>query len=490
MKRCNVWRSFAAAWLVFGCLLLAAGCQNDPTVAHSAPKADAQTAANKARNVILFVGDGMGVATVTAARIFEGQMLGMDGEEHYLSFEKFPQLALVKTYNTDMQVPDSAGTMTALVTGYKTRAGVLSIGPDAARGDCAAALRHSKPTLLQMAEDRGLSTGIVSTARITHATPAATYAHSADRNWEADTTLPAAAAAAGCKDIARQLVEFDHGDGIDVILGGGRGAFSPKSAKDPETGEPGFRSDERALIDEWLGVGSRRYVWNDDGFRALSSKTDDQMLGLFESSHMQWEADRAKQPNEPSLEAMTRFAIERLSRNEKGYFLMVEAGRIDHAHHAGNAARALWDTVAYAKAVAAAVAATGDDTLIVVTADHSHTLTISGYPGRGNPILGTVIDPLGKPMKDANGEPYTTLGYANGPGFRAAGETLVDVDTTDLDFLQPAGTPMQVETHAGEDVPAYATGPGAHRVRGVMDQNELFDVMHAALFVGDVGGDR
>ena len=164
------------------------------------------TAADGPRNVILFVGDGMGVSTVTAARIFAGQQRGEPGEEGYLSFEGFPHLALIKTYNVDAQVPDSAGTMTALVTGHKARVGVLSIAPDAARGDCEGSMDHTLTTLLEEAEQRGLKTGLVSTARITHATPAAAYAHAPDRNWEIDAAVPEEARPL-CKDIARQLIE-------------------------------------------------------------------------------------------------------------------------------------------------------------------------------------------------------------------------------------------------------------------------------------------
>ena len=137
----------------------------------------------KAKNVILFVGDGMSLTTVAAARILEGQRKGGPGEENTLGWETFPATALSKTYNTDSQTPDSAGTMTAMATGVKTRAGVLSIGQQAARGDCAGALAAPLLTLWQLAASQGLATGVVTTTRVTHATPAATFAHSPARNW-------------------------------------------------------------------------------------------------------------------------------------------------------------------------------------------------------------------------------------------------------------------------------------------------------------------
>jgi alkaline phosphatase len=447
--------------------------------AHAEPTA-------KKRNVILFLGDGMGISTITAARILAGQLAGNTGEEHELAFERFPHVALIKTYNVDAQVPDSAGTMSAIMTGEKTRIGIFGVNASVERNDCKAALSNTLPTLLERAEDAGFATGIVSTTRITHATPAATYAHVPNRDWESDQQLPAAAREEGCRDIARQLVEFSHGDGIDVILGGGRALFMPSDADDPEyQGIKGVRGDERDLIKAWQqGAKDRHYVWNDEQLRAIASSSG-QLLGLFDPSHLQFDIERVKKDGagEPSLAEMTRTAIERLSNNPQGFFLMVEGGKIDHAHHAGNAHRALTDTIAFADAVAAADGMTSaDETLILVTADHSHTFTIAGYPKRGNPILGKVEAPAGEPAADARGRPYTTLGYANGPGFREELPDLSDVDTTAVDFLQVAGVPMESETHGGEDVAAYARGPNAAALRGVLEQNRLYNIMADVLF--------
>ena len=431
------------------------------------------------RSAILFIGDGMGVATVTAARILEGQRLGGPGEEHYLSFERFGNVALVKTYNTDAQVPDSAGTMSAIVTGVKTRAGVLGVGPGLERGDCAGTAAAALPTLAEEAEAAGMLTGIVTTTTVTHATPAALYAHVSERSWESDADLPDGHDGA-CRDIARQFVEFPHGDGIDVTLGGGRGAFLPVDVADPEyPSRTGKRRDGRHLIDEWLAGGEgRQYVWNEELLGDVTAAG--QLLGLFSRSNMAWEADRKEDTaGEPSLAEMTRVAIERLSRGPKGFFLMVEGGRIDHAHHAGNAYRALEDTIALAAAVRTAVESTDPSaTLILVTADHAHTLAISGYSDRGNPILGHATV-AGARLTDARQRPYTTLSYANGPGFRSV--ELEDEDPLTPDYRQAATLPLASETHGGQDVAAYATGPGAERLRGVMDQDALHRVLREAL---------
>ncbi|WP_341503300.1 alkaline phosphatase [Gallaecimonas sp. GXIMD4217] len=452
----------------------------------AADKASAQAPATKAKNVILFVGDGMGISTLTAARILEGQQSNPDGgEEHLLSFEKFPHTALVKTYNTNQQTPDSAGTMTAMVTGVKSKAGFISVTQDALRGDCQSARGQELITALELAEQKGLATGVVSTARLTHATPAATYAHVPERGWEHDGQLPAEAKQLGCTDIAAQLIDFPHGDGIDVALGGGRRNFIPAEVTDGE-GKSGRRTDGRDLTAEWASRDGAAYVWDQAGFDAIDPAGTDKLLGLFNSSHMEYEADRADDTaGEPSLTEMTTKAMDLLARNNNGYFLTVEAGRIDHGHHAGNAHRALTDAVEFARAVQAAVDKAGDDTLILVTADHSHVLTIGGYPRRGNPILGLVENQDGSLSLAADGKPYTTLGYQNGPG-AVDGERadLSEVDTQDKDFMQQALVPMSSETHAGEDISLHAKGPGAQLVQGAIEQNVVFHVINQALELG------
>ncbi|PHR59561.1 MAG: alkaline phosphatase [Arcobacter sp.] len=460
------------------------------------------TARGGAKNIILFVGDGMGASTVTAARILEGQRRGETGEENMLSFDNFPVAGLSKTYNTNAQTPDSAGTMTAMMTGVKSKAGVLSVSQLVARANCASAQGHEVMTAIELAEDLGMSTGIVSTARITHATPAAAYAHTPERNWENDSKLPQEAIDNGCKDIASQFLSFNYGDGIDVAMGGGRREFMPNTLTDVE-GKNGKRTDGRDLRDEWKTanpIGS--YVETQAEFDAIDTATATKLFGLFNYSHMQYEADRANDvAGEPSLTEMTKKAIEVLSKNEKGFVLMVESGRIDHAHHAGNAYNALSDTIEMAKAVAMADEMTLDeDTLIIVTADHSHVFTIAGYPKRGNPILGKVqgTDSSGAPKTTddlaADDLPYTTLGYTNGRGFMDLGsETDADagynqpvfagrtdlsaVDTTSAGFHQEVTVPRSSETHAGEDVAIYAKGPGSQLLSGENEQHLIFHVM-------------
>jgi len=427
----------------------------------------------KAKNVILFIGDGMGISTITAARIYEGQKRGESGEENTLSFESFPNVALVKTYNTNAQVPDSAGTATAMHSGKKTRIGVLGIGPEAERGSCRDALDHPLPLLGEEAKEQGLALGIVSTARITHATPASVYARSADRNWEAE--VPDAEAVHGCKDIATQLVEADW----DVALGGGIASFFGG-------GMGGRRTEVQAdLASQWAARSGGTFVRDAAGL--TNAPMDRPVLGLFSPSHMTYVAERGEDSSEPTLTGMTAQAIERLERDPDGFYLMVESGRIDHAHHAGKAGYALEETIEFARAIRYAIENTDPaETLILVTADHSHVFTIAGYPRRGNDILGLVVPPEGdianteEPLPAADGKPYTTLGYANGPG-AIAGMEERPVPETGLEAQQQAAIPLGSETHAGEDVALYATGPGAERARGVIEQNVIYDIVRAAL---------
>ena len=428
----------------------------------------------RARNVILFIADGMDIGTITAARILDGQNRGMSGEENYLSFERWGHSALIKTYNENAQVPDSAGTATALHTGVKSHIGAISVYPRQTLESCAPDAQLPATTL-ERAMDRGLSAGVISTARLTHATPATAYAHVPDRGWENDARLPAPAVEAGCKDIAEQLIDtwFSTRGAVDIALGGGLGSFMPETAG-------GLRQDGRDLTAEWDQLGGE-FVSNAEEFRALDVAAQAPVLGLFTRSHLSYEHDR-DDAQEPSLAEMTEFAIQRLSQDQDGFYLMVEGGRVDHAHHGTNAYRALTDALAFAEAVETAERLTDpDETLIIVTADHGHVFNIAGYPRRGNPILGLVHPPAPNlsdaetpPAPAQDGRPYTTLGYYNGPVQRHPdGDPLTQDEVLDPDYRQQSAVPMGSETHSGEDIAAYALGPWAHLVDGTMEQHTL-----------------
>jgi len=464
----------------------------------------------RAKNVILFLGDGMSLSTVAAARILAGQREGQPGEETLLAWEHFPHSALSRTYNTDAQTPDSAGTMTAIATGVKSHSGAIGVSAGN-RFDCKDSQGKELQSWLRLAGDAGMASGIISTARLTHATPAAMYAHVPDRGWEDDGKLPPDAVTAGCRDIASQLLDFEPVRAPSVLLGGGRREFLPQSMPDPEYPDKrGNRQDGRDLTAQWLAAHpDGQVVWNTRQFRAAGPGP---ILGLFEHDHMQYDHDRdTSEDGEPELAELTRAAITRLSQHPEGYVLMVEGARIDHANHEGNAFRALDETIAMSRAVEAAAEMTSpEDTLIIVTADHSHTLNFVGYPMRGNPILDKVrgvpwnrTDTAGQYALDANGLPYTTLSYANGPGHvdphthrhtvgsaehvhqglargHRAEHTrpdLTEVDTSHPDYRQEALIPMGAETHGGDDVGVWARGPGSDALRGSIEQHVIYHVL-------------
>lgn len=452
----------------------------------------------RAKNIILMIGDGNGVATNYATRVFQGQAQGKLGEEHELAYETMPYLALAKTYNTNAQTPDSAGTATAIMTGVKTRAGVLNVDARVARGACGAGAAARLIPISELAHARGRAVGVVSTTRITHATPASVFSYAADRNYEDDSKLPD-----GCAtpDIARQLVEAMKSGKVDIAMGGGLRHFLPRDGDGA-----GRRADGRDLLEELRAVQVQIAT---DGAAFAGLKNGAPMLGLFNVSHMQFEHDRAaKARDEPTLADMTRRAITALADNEKGYFLMVEGGRIDHANHAGNLHRAVNDGIAFADAAKVAMEMTDPrDTLIIVTADHGHTLTFNGYCGRGTPITGLCykIDEAGEKHLPAHnlgddGLPYTAALYANGAHAVVAkkGNSFLGLLNTGLfgggrdaaldaekaghpDYHQQALVPLPYETHSGVDVAVYARGPSAHLVSGTMEQHVLYYIMRHAL---------
>ena len=446
----------------------------------------------RAKNVILMVGDGMGITTITAARIFDGQhpidgRTAATGEENSLAWDRMANTALVKTYNTNAQVADSAGTASSFNSGVKTRIGVINFGADQGAEACKTPEKLPR-TLAEIAKGQGMAVGVVTTTRITHATPAAVYGHVPFRDWEgADRAYPAEARGSGCADLATQLVGFKGG--LDVVLGGGRSRFLP-------AGKGGQRDDGRNLVEAWQQAWPQgKYVADAKGLRALNARDTGPVLGLFTLDHLSFEHDR-KDDAEPSLPEMARFALARLqagtaARGGKGYYLMIEGGRIDHAHHASNPYRALKEAQMFSATVAEVLKRVNlDETLVLVTADHSHVFTMAGYPGRGNDILGYITPPSGGGEGDGGlspegyalddrGQPMTTLSYANGP-FVARGLSRT-LPPNDPNYLANKTHGISSESHGGEDVALFAEGPRADLVRGVMEQNVIFHIMAEAL---------
>ncbi|CAG7720117.1 unnamed protein product [Allacma fusca] len=431
----------------------------------------------EAKNTVFFLGDGMSLPTVTAARIYKGQLEKLEyGEEASLFFESFPNTAISKTFCSDSQTADSACSATAYLTGVKANIYTIGVKPTVNLGNCEAQMNvtNQVESVLAWAQAAGKSTGIITTTRITHASPSGTYAHIAHRDWENDDMVRKSGQNPDtCDDIAEQLILRRPGINVNVILGGGRREFTPTSVIDPEEKIGGKRTDNKNLIEIWKVLKSGKkaqYVSTRAEFEKIDPKETDFVLGLFNYDHLSYHLDSTE---DPSLPELTKKAIEILSRNPKGYFLFVEGGRIDHAHHDNMAQKALMETVMMDKAVETAANMTSEnDTLILVTADHAHVFSISGYPKRGNPIMGTAG------TSDKDNLPYTTLSYANGPGYKRPTSTgerydISNDDTSHKDYKQPTGLPVYSETHGGDDVAIFSRGPYSHYLSGVVHQNYI-----------------
>ncbi|KAJ3645656.1 hypothetical protein Zmor_023297 [Zophobas morio] len=438
---------------------------------------------NVAKNVILFMGDGMSIPTLAATRVYMG------GENFELSFEKFPYTAVSKTYCVNYQVADSACTATAYLGGVKANLGTVGVTASVDWEDCNAMTNTSNnvDSIAQWAQVKGKSTGFVTTARVTHASPAGVFGHSAQRDWETDTDIiNDGKNASVCTDLATQLVTEDVGKNLNVIMGGGRYAFLPKGTKGDEDDE-GYRSDGVNLIEKWKELKESEqaeYIWNREQLLALKPEETDYVLGLFESDHCPFHLER-DEALDPTLTEMTEAAINILSKNSEGYFLFVEGARIDMGHHQAMAHLALEETAEFSRAIERAVNITSEnDTLIVVTADHAHTMSISGYPFRGNDILGTE----GEAADD--GLPFTTINYANGPGYQQPSKNgsrhnISEDDLSNIEYRFSAIFPLDSETHGGDDVLVFAKGPWAHLFRGVIEQNVIPHIMGYASCLGD-----
>ena len=431
-------------------------------------------AAGEAKNVIFFLGDGMGPTSVTASRIYKY------GEAGMLNMEKLTRTARIKTFSNDAQTTDSAPSMAAYMTGVKMNNEVLSMSPDTIatapgsapyKNNCVAGNGTPVATILELAKAKGKAVGAVSTTEATHATPAATYAHICHRDAAFDIAVQAVPGGAGYNTAL--------GDGLNVLFGGGANYFTPYDA----AANPKGRPDGRDLVAEMKTKG---YVYASDktSFDAIPAATS-RALGLFStSSHMDYELDRVKSNpiKQPSLSEMTAKAIDILSRNASGYFLMVEGGRIDHALHATNAKRALEDTIAFDEAIKVALSKVDlSNTLIVVTADHDHTMKINGYSKKGNPILDISRSYRdGLPNKDADGKTYTTLAFGNGPNRPALRSDVDSAVALGDGFLQESAVRLSSETHGGGDVMLMAGGAGSETFKGTMDNTRVFSLLKTA----------
>lgn len=429
------------------------------------------SAAPQAKNIIFFLGDGMGPTTITAARLYKG------GEDSLLNFERLERTARVKTYSNDFQTTDSAPSMGAYMTGIKINNDVISmkdaraIDPaDDGADRCGNGNGTAAPTILELAKARGKAVGAITTTELTHATPASTFSHVCHRD--------------AVYAIAQQIVPGGAGynaalgDGVDVLMGGGRNHFTPRSAANPKG-----RPDGRDLMKEFAAQG---YAVGATKADMMSAHPGRKFVGIYSAaSHLDY--SQSRRPEQPTLAEMTAKSIELLSKDPDGFFLMVEGGKIDHALHDTRARDALAETVAFDDAVQTALERMRaidpglENTLIVVTADHDHTMVMNGYPKRGNPVLDIVRDfASGEPKKDADGKTFTTLVFGNGPN-RPDARADVDSKTALGDrYLQEAGVRAPYESHGGGDVKLYAVGAGSAPFKGTIENTKVFHLMKAA----------
>lgn len=376
--------------------------------------------ARKHFGIVVFLCDGMVARHLTAARLYEG------GAEHRLALDSFPYTAVVANAARDFAVPDAAAAATAIATGVRVTHRHVALD---FRGQ---PLR----TLLEMAKAQGRTVGIVANGQITDAAPAAFYAHTAD--------------ASDRLSIAAQLV--DHAR-IDVALGGGSRSFLPN-------GDAGIRKDGRDLLAELQRKGceiirTKAQLENAETYR------DQGIVGVFTPDAMAYGDQIELAGQQPSLSDMVRRAIEFLQGNSRGYLLIVDAGLVSEAAVRNQGERTINETLAMDRAVATAQKYAGDQSLILAVGKHAiGGLSLNGYPLRqdhGVALLGTT----------ASG--YPSLTWATGPnGPPAPGN-------------EPAAFQTPSALNTAEDVIAAATGPGAEKFHGFLNNTTIFELLRDAL---------
>jgi alkaline phosphatase len=416
------------------------------------------------KNVIFLLGDGMGTQEITAARYYQGVNNELNVDR--MPFTGFDTTWSVKPAATPPYLPDydpdSASTGTMWATGQKTLDERISQGPSSDISVPGANLK----TVLEIAQKRGMKVGDVSTAEITDATPAVLASHISLRGCQGPANMGACAtetkAVGGLGSIAEQ--EVDHK--VDVLLGGGRARFEQTIGSGPDAGKTVVQSAQAK---------GYQYVTDAAGLSGIKN-AGKPVLGLFNPGNMSLEwtgpaaslgkgntpaacSENQRPATEPSLAAMTDKAIDLLD-NRKGFFLQVEGASIDKQDHATNACGQIGETVAFDQAIGVALdyQRHNPDTLVVVTADHSHTSQIVGEDASGTGIpTGYSTNLLTKDGQTLS-LTYGTAGYGNAPG------------------APPVAVPPS-QQHTGAVVPVWGSGPGALDVLGTNDHTDLFEVL-------------
>ncbi|MFB3902100.1 MAG: alkaline phosphatase [Acidobacteriota bacterium] len=339
----------------------------------------------RARNVILIIGDAGGIPTLHAGSLYH------HNKPNGLFIHSLPHMALMDTSASNAWVTDSAAGMTALVTGHKTNNGVLSQGPDAIRGAKNGTILK---TILEYAEEHGLSTGVMSNVPVTDATTAACYAHVSDRG--------------NTPEILRQFLAPRFGDGVDLLIGAGR--------------QNVVLAADQLDIDLKAELQKLKYSYVRTPAEALASRG--RTVAVFDSMDF-------------DLPSLALHAIETLSKNPKGYFLMAECDV-----HTDKLKLGLEHVGVLDRMVRQIAERAGEETLVIFCADHSFDIRlVGGKPGQ--PLMDG-DEPAGASSKPP--KPFISVGSG----------------------------------HSGEQVLVAAKGPGAERIRGFIANSDLFGIMMAA----------
>lgn len=430
--------------------------------------------AAQAKNIILLIGDGMGPSHFGAAWLYSNRVLGK--ELRMVEVMKAGRTAYMVNDTADAVITESAATATQIATGVKVTARVVSTAADG---------KTPLKTILEIAKDNGMATGLVTTSGITDATPAAFAAHVAHRSDELSVAVQ----------------ELQHG--VDVLMGGRKQFFLPEVSA-------GKRKDGRNLMDEARAAGYSVVGDRDE----LQKATGKRLLGLFNMGNMAYEIDRAK-TGEPSLAEMAAKTLEVLAQNPKGFFAMIEGGRIDHAAHRNDAAATIRDTLAFDEAVGVALEfqRKNPETLLIVTADHeTGGMALIGHSKDSQEHVGIDLAAIQKARMSFE-LLVEELGKNPSPEkIRGAVKEFLRVEITEdeakivvsdtIRKLDPASYSNATlhtlafvlrpylrvgwgsQTHTASPLFAFGSGPGSEELVGFRHNTELFRIMKTALEAG------
>ncbi|WP_413990232.1 alkaline phosphatase [Labrys okinawensis] len=457
----------------------------------------------KAKNIIFLLGDGLSVAHRTGARLMSKGMT--EGKANgRLNLDDLDHMAFIGTSATDAIATDSANTMSAYMTGHKTAVNALGVYADRTPGSLDDPRVETIAEALRRASKKSI--GVVSTAEIEDATPAAVVSHTRKRADKAN------------------IVGMFYGVKPDVILGGGSAYFLPQAT-------PGSkRKDDKDYIQLFKDAGYA-VATDKDSLAAANGTNNNKILGLFHTGNMDVALDRlflkkgtvSKFPNQPGLEDMTKVALEQLSKNPDGFFLMVEGASIDKMSHPMDWDRSLYETIEFDKVVGLAreFAKAHPDTLIVATGDHTHGVSIIGTIDDNKPgtemreKVGTYAEAGFPNYEDKDGDGYPdkvdvskrlAVFSNNYPDYYETFRPKMDgpfepaIQNEKKEYvanpaykdvpgavLREGNLPRNADTavHAVDDIVLQATGPGAEGFKGYMEESDVYKVLVDAFALGN-----